>query len=90
MTIEEFERQLNEGQKLCVYNMYVIKLNDFINYHPGGAHIIKKIVGGDIGQFINGSLTNVNTGSKFFNYFGYNPHTHSSYAIKILRKLAIA
>jgi hypothetical protein len=48
-------------------------------------------VGQDVGQFLNGSLTNMDnpTLNKFKDFFKAAPHSHSSYAYSILATLAI-
>lgn len=50
-------------------------------FHPGGQFLLYNAVGQDIGQYMNGSLTNTK-GSKAYN--------HSSYAYTLLKSMIIA
>lgn len=72
---------MKTGRCLALYDGYVVDLECFKNQHPGGAGIFNQIARGhEIGQFLNGSSTNLNLGS----------HRHSNYAHKILERLIIA
>ena len=50
-------------------------------FHPGGQFLLHNAVGQDIGQYMNGSLTNTK---------GSKAHTHTSYAYCLLRQMTIA
>lgn len=50
-------------------------------FHPGGQFLLYNAVGQDIGQYMNGSLTNTKA-SKV--------HNHSSYAYSLLWSMIIA
>jgi hypothetical protein len=91
MTISDFDREVNKGAQWCLFDNYVIDLKPFIASHPGGPFLLWVIVGQDVGQFLNGSLTNMDnpTLNKFKDFFKAAPHSHSSYAYSILATLAI-
>ena len=52
--------------------------------------MIDACVGTDVGQFLNGSQTNIGGPDCLKGNFKGRPHTHSSYAYKIMRSLVIA
>ncbi|GBC04765.1 hypothetical protein RclHR1_05860003 [Rhizophagus clarus] len=50
---EDFERRVQNGQILIIYNNKVYKLNKWIKYHPGGELAIRHMVGKDATDEIN-------------------------------------
>jgi delta8-fatty-acid desaturase len=50
---EDFEKRVQNGQILIIYNNKVYKLNKWIKYHPGGELAIRHLVGKDATDEIN-------------------------------------
>lgn len=78
-TMEKFLGEISKGKRYCLFDDVVLDLTYYI--HPGGPMFIHTIIGQDVGQYLNGSLSNVD---------GAKPYLHSSYAYSIMRSLAIA
>ena len=78
-TMERFLNEIKNGKRLALFEDCVVDLRFFV--HPGGQFFFEHCIGQDIGQYLNGSLTNMDKAKT---------HTHSSYAYRILRSLVIA
>src|SRR6266542_5743781 len=50
---EDFEKRVQNGQILIIYNDKVYKLNKWVKYHPGGELAIRHMVGKDATDEIN-------------------------------------
>src|ERR1043165_2717360 len=50
---KEFEKRVQSGQILIIYNDKVYKLNKWIKYHPGGELAIRHMIGKDATDEIN-------------------------------------
>jgi len=45
MTIEEFESAIASGSKYVILDEFVLNLEGFIEYHPGGKFVIEHNIG---------------------------------------------
>jgi hypothetical protein len=78
-TLEKFQDEVRAGKKYALFDNCVVDLRFYA--HPGGQYLLEHCIGSDIGQFLNGSLSNMSQ---------TKPYTHSSYAYSILKSLIIA
>jgi len=81
ITIKEFDQFIKNGKKYVLYDNFVIDVESFIYEHPGSAYAIIQNIGRDIGKYFYGAY-HLET--------SIEPHQHSSYANRILEKLAVA
>ncbi len=77
--------QFNSGEstkKFVLYENYVCDVGEFIESHPGGAHLLIKNLYQDIGRYV--------TGTQAFSK-DFNPHSHNFLTHKhIMKQLAFA
>lgn len=94
MTLDEFHHGIAAGESWALYNNYVIDLSVYQFEHPGGRFLIHRCIGQDLGHYLNGSATNVDSypGKGRLSRFMLEgkPHEHSRAAYDITAKLAIA
>lgn len=69
----------NEGN-VCTFDNYIFRVDSFKKEHPGGANLIEKSLGRDVGKFIYGAYT----------YGEYKDYQHSLNAHSIIKGLAHA
>ena len=77
----EFENLIKEGKKYVLFDNYVIDVTSFISEHPGSSYVIEQTIGRDIGKYFYGAYHLESSAS---------PHKHSSFAARVLTKLAVA
>ena len=85
MSQKEFEKRCNSGEQLVILDDYVLKVDSFMNYHPGGKFSIQQNVGRDVSKFFYGGYQMDGTDSS-----STKPHTHSNYSLLTANKLIIA
>jgi len=86
MTIKEFEEAVKSGKKYVVLDEYVLDLESFLPYHPGGKFVLQHNIGQDVSKFFHG-------GYSLEGNMGPRPasgHKHTNQARKIVNKLIIA
>mmetsp|Transcript_4956 Transcript_4956/g.4736 ORF Transcript_4956/g.4736 Transcript_4956/m.4736 type:complete len:542 (+) Transcript_4956:57-1682(+) len=76
----EFNEMLNDGQKLVLFNNFIIDVDSFQDQHPGTAYVISENIGKDIGKYFYGAYSMSPD---------ISPYTHSNYAANLLEKLII-
>lgn len=76
----EFDSLIKSGKKLVLFNNYIIDVSTFAVWHPGTAYAINECIGMDIGKYFFGTTHDVRDVPRY---------SHSSFAAKILEKLAI-
>ncbi|OMJ77414.1 hypothetical protein SteCoe_23016 [Stentor coeruleus] len=69
-----------DKRKFVFYDNYLLDIGDFITSHPGGAFIIKQVIGEDVGKYLNGSSS----------LPGYGPNYHDMLAFSFAKSMAIA
>ena len=61
------------------FDTLLLDVDGWINQHPGGAFMIKEMIGEDVGKFLNGSSSLPE----------FNPNYHPSKAFSFARSMAI-
>lgn len=86
MSREEFDSCVTNGQKLVLLDDLVLDVDKFIGEHPGGKFFLIHNIGRDISKYYYGGYSLEGNG-------GARPakgHTHTTYADRIIKELAIA
>lgn len=83
MSPEQYDELLQQGKKLCIFNKQVVDVGPYEAYHPGGANLIAKSVGQEIGKYIDG-------GYIWENKTGLAPHDHMEQVPYLLNKMCMA
>lgn len=76
MTHAEAMELIKSGRKLVFYDDLVLDVGNYRWSHPGGAIMLNKSIGQDVGKFLNGCSS---IGGKF------NAYNHSHLAFKLAR-----
>lgn len=82
MKEEEFEERIKRGEKLCILDDLVLDISGYDTNHPGGAFLIRSVVGRDISKFFYGGYALDSKGNDRYN--------HSNVAKEIVNRLAVA
>ena len=88
MNIDEFNERVRNGEKLVIFDEYVLDVSKFIEYHPGGRFVLTHNIGRDISKFfyggysLDGNLRRPNKPTK--------GHVHSNYARRIVNECIVA
>lgn len=53
LTTKEVERRLFQGEKIVIYEEHALKLDGWLNDHPGGRLVIEHMVGRDATSEMN-------------------------------------
>jgi Cytochrome b5-like Heme/Steroid binding domain/Eukaryotic cytochrome b561 len=86
MTIAEFEEAVKAGKKYVVLDEYVLDVEPFLAYHPGGKFVLSHNIGMDVSKFFHGGYSlEGNSGPRPAS--GYK---HSNQARKVVNQLIIA
>lgn len=80
LSLSEVRMNVRAGRKWVLLDGWVFDLSDFVQSHPGGAFLIERCVGSDVGQFFYGRESfDERTGK----------HVHSARAHELLRSKAV-
>lgn len=53
LTTKDIEHRLHQGQKIVIHEGYALKLDSWLDDHPGGRLVIEHMVGRDATNEIN-------------------------------------
>lgn len=81
ITLAEYRKLIDEGKNYVLFDSFVIDVTSFIPEHPGSSYTIKQLIGRDIGRYFYGA---------YHLESSVNPHKHSSFAFRVIVKLAVA
>lgn len=73
ITLNDFTHRLKKGERLAIFDEFVINLEDYIYSHPGGEKVLIRNIGRDISKFFYGGYA-----------LGQLPWTHSYTAMNFL------
>lgn len=76
---QEFSKAVEEGAKYVLCDLLVVNVDDFIEAHPGGAHILREMIGKDIGPYFRGERS----------YTNGEHNKHGKFAQTLLQKMVI-
>ena len=82
LTAEDVDLAIEAGQKLMIYDNFVIDTKTYYEMHPGGKFNLLHNIGRDITKFFNGAYILVNDKKN-------KPHTHSAAALDIVKGMII-
>jgi ferredoxin-NADP reductase/cytochrome b involved in lipid metabolism len=77
--IKAYKKIISSKQALVIFEDKILDLTQFIPSHPGGASMLNRVIGKEVGKYISGSAS----------LFDFNPHSHSSEAYSILKTLSL-
>ena len=83
MDYNEFNKRVDEGQKLVILDDMILDVRRFMLNHPGGKFLVEQNVGRDVSKFFYG-------GYSLENIIKVSPHFHSNVARNIVNQLVIA
>ena len=55
----EIEALISEGRHIIIVDQYVLKVDPWVKYHPGGDKAIKHMIGRDATDEVNGCVKHV-------------------------------
>lgn len=71
-TVSEINTAVEDGKNLMVFDNFVLALEDFREFHPGGSFFLEKNYGRDVSKFYYGGYSMIST---------LLPYTHSAWSI---------
>ena len=75
--IKAHNKIISSGRSQVIFENVIIDLEKFIPSHPGGAFMLKSVIGQEVGKYICGSAS----------LPGFNPHEHQLVAYTIIKTL---